>query len=119
MIGKRIQQLRLQRRMSLSELAERAGVAKSYLSAIERDIQGNPSISVLEKLCGVLGVSMTALIEGDDAELQKQLERLDQDWIQLIRDAMTSGVSKDEFKEYLEFQKWRSNRGNEEPEEES
>ncbi|QSO53658.1 helix-turn-helix domain-containing protein [Alicyclobacillus curvatus] len=110
MIGKRIQQLRLQRRMSLSELAERAGVAKSYLSAIERDIQGNPSISVLEKLCGVLGVSMTALIEGDDAELQKQLERLDQDWINLIRDAMTSGVSKGEFKDFLEFQKWRSKR---------
>ncbi|GAE95079.1 regulator [Gracilibacillus boraciitolerans JCM 21714] len=44
MIGQKIQNLRKRKRMSLSEVAEQAGVAKSYLSSIERGLQSNPSI---------------------------------------------------------------------------
>ena len=36
-IGNRIQSLRLAKGLSLSELASRAGVAKSYLSNVERN----------------------------------------------------------------------------------
>lgn len=49
MIGKRVKQLRTERGLSLTELAEKAGVAKSYLSTIERDIQSNPSIHFSRK----------------------------------------------------------------------
>jgi XRE family transcriptional regulator of biofilm formation len=104
MIGKRIQQLRKERDMSLSELADRAGVAKSYLSAIERSIQGNPSIQVLEKLAAVLGTSVHALI-GDQPEADTST--LDQEWIELAKLAQQSGVTKEQFREYLEFQRWR------------
>ncbi|MDQ0858415.1 transcriptional regulator with XRE-family HTH domain [Bacillus sp. V2I10] len=41
MIGERIKYLRQQKGYSLAELA---GVFKSYLSYIERDIQKNPSM---------------------------------------------------------------------------
>src|ERR1700730_4613662 len=66
MIGKRVQQLRKEKGMSLTELAERAGVAKSYISSLERDIQKNPSIQFLEKIAGVLKVPVDRLIDQED-----------------------------------------------------
>jgi XRE family transcriptional regulator, master regulator for biofilm formation len=62
MIGERVKQLRKEKKMSMSELAEQAGVAKSYLSSIERNLQTNPSIQFLEKLAAVLGVSIDYFI---------------------------------------------------------
>ena len=51
MIGKNIYWLRKEKGLTLSELAERANVAKSYLSNIERDINQNPSIQYSRKNC--------------------------------------------------------------------
>jgi XRE family transcriptional regulator of biofilm formation len=117
MIGKRIQKLRLEKKLSLSELADRAGVAKSYLSTIERDIQTNPSIQFLEKVSAVLGIDVQTLINHDDAHDDgdaNPIKQLDREWLELAREAMNSGISKDEFREFLEFQKWRiSNKGEE------
>ncbi|RWZ59010.1 helix-turn-helix domain-containing protein [Halobacillus fulvus] len=104
MIGDRIKQIRKDRRMSLSELAERAGVAKSYLSSIERNIQTNPSIQFLDKISKELDVSMNFLLHG---EPDANDESLDEDWMKLVQEAMNSGVSKEQFREYLEFNKWR------------
>ncbi|MGD6871119.1 helix-turn-helix domain-containing protein [Sutcliffiella horikoshii] len=105
MIGERIKKYREQRKMSMSELAERAGVAKSYLSSIERNLQSNPSVQFLEKVSTVLGVSMNTLLH-DEEELQSK-DNLDQEWATLVREAMDSGVTKDQFKEFLEFNKWK------------
>lgn len=110
MIGQRIKQYRLQRKLSLSELAERAGVAKSYLSSIERNLQSNPSIQFLEKISAVLGVSVNTLLHDEDHEAQ--IEDLDSDWTQLVQEAMKSGVSKEEFKAFLEFNKWKNTNNN-------
>ncbi|UOQ45388.1 helix-turn-helix domain-containing protein [Halobacillus salinarum] len=104
MIGDRIQKIRKDRHMSLSELAERAGVAKSYLSSIERNIQSNPSIQFLEKIAKELDVSMNYLLHGDNVEIEGAL---DDDWLELVQQAMNSGVSKEQFREFLEFNKWR------------
>ncbi|WDL95248.1 helix-turn-helix domain-containing protein [Alicyclobacillus sp. ALC3] len=65
MIGKRIQSLRRERQLSLSELSRRANVAKSYLSAIERDLQTNPSLQVIERISKVLNVSVQSLVAED------------------------------------------------------
>lgn len=105
MIGKRIQKLRTEKGLSLSELAERANVAKSYLSTIERDIQSNPSIQFLEKVASVLGVTVDSLLHDE-----QNVEELDNEWYQLVKDAMQSGVSKSQFREFLEFNKWRIDR---------
>ncbi|WP_277680362.1 helix-turn-helix domain-containing protein [Gracilibacillus dipsosauri] len=105
MIGEKIKAFREQKKMSLSELAERSGVAKSYLSSIERNIQSNPSIQVLEKIAGVLGVSTNVLIH-DFKETDKASE-LDPEWLNIVYEAMNSGISKEDFREYLEFNKWR------------
>lgn len=105
MIGERVKQLRLEKKMSLSELAEKAGVAKSYLSSIERNLQNNPSIQFLEKIAKVLNVSVDYFIH-DDSDKK---EDLDPEWLSLVEEAMKSGVSKDQFRDFLEFNKWRIN----------
>lgn len=91
--------------MSLSELAERASVAKSYLSSIERNLQTNPSIQFIEKISTVLDVSVNDLIQEDNSE---QIESLDDEWLHIVQEAMNSGVTKEQFREYLAFNKWRN-----------
>ncbi|WP_404429222.1 helix-turn-helix domain-containing protein [Sutcliffiella horikoshii] len=105
MIGERIKKYREQRKMSMSELAERAGVAKSYLSSIERNLQSNPSVQFLEKVSSVLGVTVNTLLHDEDEDQVK--ENLDREWATLVKEAMDSGVTKDQFREFLEFNKWK------------
>jgi XRE family transcriptional regulator, master regulator for biofilm formation len=105
MIGERIKQLRMQKKLSLSELAERSGVAKSYLSKIERHIQSNPSIQFLEKVADALGVDIDDIIH--EQRPSEPEADVDDQWYALIREAMNSGVSKEQFREFLEFNKWR------------
>lgn len=109
MIGDRVKKFRLEKKMSLSELAEQAGVAKSYLSSLERNLQQNPSIQFLEKISTVLKLPVESLIHE-----QINKDDLDSDWMNLVKDAMNSGVSKDQFREYLEFNKWRVTQNNNE-----
>ncbi|PLR81346.1 transcriptional regulator [Bacillus canaveralius] len=105
MIGDRVKKIRQEKKMSLSELADQAGVAKSYLSSLERNLQRNPSIQFLEKISSVLGVPVDTLINE-----QPNKEQLDSDWMNLVKEAMNSGVTKDQFREFLEFNKWRINK---------
>lgn len=112
MIGQRIKQLRLQKQLSLSELAEKAGVAKSYLSSIERNLQSNPSVQFLEKISTVLGISVQSLIREEKTDTT--YEQLDSDWANLVREAMESGVSKEEFRQFMEFNKWKMKKDKEE-----
>ncbi|AXI10030.1 transcriptional regulator [Oceanobacillus zhaokaii] len=104
MIGEKIKKLRQDKKLSISELAERAGVAKSYLSSIERNLQSNPSIQFIEKISSVLGVSVNDLINDNSPTDPAEL---DDEWLKIVKDAMESGVTKEQFKEYLEFNKWR------------
>jgi XRE family transcriptional regulator of biofilm formation len=103
MIGKRVKQMRIDRGLTLTELADRAGVAKSYLSSIERDIQSNPSIHFLEKICSVLQVPIESFLH-DESTLHQEL---DEGWVGLVQEAMQSGISKEQFLEFLEYNKWR------------
>lgn len=105
MIGEKIKRLREEKRMSISELAAKADVAKSYLSSIERNLQKNPSIQFMEKISAVLNVSVNDIILDDDSPDPKDL---DSDWLKIVQEAMSSGVTKDQFREYLEFNQWRN-----------
>ena len=111
MIGKKVKTYRKNKNLSLSELAERANVSKSYLSALERGIQSNPSIQFLEKISKVLEVPVDDLLNEDTSE---EIMRLDPEWYELVKEAMESGISKEQFKEFLEYNKWRLNQNNKE-----
>jgi len=62
MIGEKIRELRKNRNISLSELAERVGVSDSYISQLERNIV-DPSISVLKKISQVLDVAIASFFD--------------------------------------------------------
>ncbi|MDT3428794.1 XRE family transcriptional regulator of biofilm formation [Paenibacillus forsythiae] len=113
MIGKKIQQLRKKKNYSLTELSERAGVAKSYLSSIERGIQRNPSIQFLEKVGLVLGITVEEFLQSDkpkESVENDQVEQADMEWHDLVKEAMRSGISKREFRDFLEYSKWKLER---------
>lgn len=77
-------------------------MAKSYLSNVERNIQSNPSIQFLEKISEVLKVPVEGIINDSDQEMP-----LDKQWLELVTEAMSSGVSKDEFRDFIAYQKWK------------
>lgn len=58
----RIKALREQRGMTQEQLAEKAGVSRTYLARLETARQ-DPTLSTLEKLAKALGVKATRLIE--------------------------------------------------------
>jgi XRE family transcriptional regulator of biofilm formation len=62
MLGDQIQKLRHERKLTLSQLAAKTEISKSYLSHLERNIQKNPSMEVLMKLSAALDVEIQSLI---------------------------------------------------------
>lgn len=106
MIGKNIQRLRTQHGITLSELAERAGISKSYLSSIERNVKQNPSIQVMEKIAGVLNVELKTLVKLD---VDQEHQELEQEWLEFVDELKNSGIDKKQVNDYkilIEFMKW-------------
>ena len=62
MIGKNIAEIRKRRGYTLSELAELANISKSYLSNIERNINKNPSLEIMNKIAVVLNIELIMLL---------------------------------------------------------
>lgn len=60
-IGPRIRELRLERGMTLDELAKSAGISASHLSRLERG-QAEPSFTVAAAIAMQVGVSLSDLI---------------------------------------------------------
>lgn len=108
MIGENIASLRKKKGLTLSELAERSNISKSYLSNIERSINKNPSIHVVEKIAQVLDVDVKNIIKGKAVEKPA----IEKEWMDLIKELKRSGIRIEELSEYmplLEFIKWRKN----------
>lgn len=64
-IGRSLRVARIDRGLSLGELAEMAGLSKSILSRIERG-DGNPSIETLWRISQALDVPLGTLLESND-----------------------------------------------------
>ena len=65
-VGARLRSLRMERGLSVNELAMLAGVSVGTVSQVERN-KANPSMRILERLRQALSVPLTALLEEDDA----------------------------------------------------
>lgn len=65
-IGSRLARLRQQENLTLSAVAQRAGVSASFLSAIERD-QANPSIATLQKLATLYNTNVVSFFGNSQA----------------------------------------------------
>ncbi|MGU3537042.1 helix-turn-helix domain-containing protein [Methylobacterium sp. A54F] len=66
-LGKTIQRLRKAYNLSLSELAEQSGVAKSIISQIERN-ETNPTLATIWRLSQALDVSIERVLATGDEE---------------------------------------------------
>jgi XRE family transcriptional regulator, regulator of sulfur utilization len=76
-LGRTIQRLRKSYNMSLSELAEQSGVAKSIISQIERN-ETNPTLATIWRLSQALDVSIDRfLVQTDDEPFVEKATRND------------------------------------------
>ena len=54
MYKNKIKQYRIEKNMTLKELAEKSGISAGYLCHLERGSRGNPSTEVMENIAMVL-----------------------------------------------------------------
>ena len=73
-IGPRLRAARLERGLSLADLASRAGLTKGFLSQVERDLV-SPSVGSLLRVCEALGVGVGELFEPAAGPLVRAADR--------------------------------------------
>jgi transcriptional regulator with XRE-family HTH domain len=74
-LGKTVQRLRKAYNLSLSELSEQSGVAKSIISQIERN-ETNPTLATIWRLTQALDVSIERVLrEADDEPFLEKMTR--------------------------------------------
>jgi len=61
-LAKKIKSFRREKELTQLKLAEKAGIAQSFLSNIENNLQ-SPSLKNLEKISKALGVSLNDLLD--------------------------------------------------------
>jgi transcriptional regulator with XRE-family HTH domain len=76
-IGERVRSLRAGRGLTLDELATRAGVSRAMLSRIERG-ESSPTAQLLNRVCGGLGVTLSALFASAEKAASPLSRRADQ-----------------------------------------
>ena len=84
-LAERLRGLRLERRLTLQELAERSGVSRASLSRIE-NAEVSPTAETLGRLAAAFGTPMTQILAPLDPEFPPLLRREEQ---RLWRDAET------------------------------
>ncbi len=67
--GRRLRSLRVNQKLTLSELARLSGVSKGYLSQVERSDTSRPSAATLFALADALGASAVDLYEGNESTI--------------------------------------------------
>lgn len=63
-LGSKVQLLRHDQRLSQEELADRAGLHRTYVSGVERGVR-NPTLTVIDRLARALGVTVAVLVAFD------------------------------------------------------
>lgn len=76
-IGTRIRDLRAERSLTLDGLAELADVSRAMLSRIERG-ESSPTAQLLVKVCGGLGIALSALFAATETPVSPLSRRADQ-----------------------------------------
>lgn len=90
-LAQRIRQLRLDRRMTLEQVASKTGLTRSWLSKVE-NFRVTPSLSALGEIAAALGVPVSQLVEGLDAKPQMVVVRKNERLL-VERDGDRSNIS--------------------------
>jgi XRE family transcriptional regulator, master regulator for biofilm formation len=105
MIGENINRIRKERGITLTVLAEKAMISKSNLSNIERSINKNPSIKVLEKLAEVLNTDIITLLGVQDNNTDQY-----EIFINKLNDLNVTKEELQEYEQVIEFIEWQKNK---------
>lgn len=95
----RVKEARLAAGLSQEELARRAGISRAAIAQYESARPRMPAGDILVRLSEVLGVSEGYLIGRTDSP--KREDRLPQDWVQAVEEAMAQGYTSEEVKRVL------------------
>lgn len=96
-IARNAKGLRKAHGLTLQEVADRGGLAKSYVWEIESGKNTNPSISTLVSLCAALGCSLDAIVGRDvymKPSLRPEAMRIAVEVDSLIRAALDTREAK-------------------------
>ncbi|MBL5801624.1 helix-turn-helix domain-containing protein [Heyndrickxia sporothermodurans] len=104
MIGERIKKLRMEKGYSITQLAALAGISKSYLSYIERDLRNNPSLEFLGKIAKPLDTTIEFLLH-ENIENESEMKLIDEEWRKLLEEARNLGITPNEIRHFLEITK--------------
>lgn len=100
--AKTIQLKRKEKGMTLEELADKAGVVKSYLSKLENDrIESKPSESLLKKLSDILDLDFEQLLLLAGRMTKAIVEDLDIQKVELFRAMKGRRFTEQEYKNIL------------------
>lgn len=99
MVGSKITEIRKLKGLSLSKLAEKAGISKGYLHGIENGGKDNPSTEILEKIATALEVNVSDLF--DEKPIEDKLDILEDDMKILFSKAKK--LSKEDRKKVLKM----------------
>jgi XRE family transcriptional regulator, master regulator for biofilm formation len=96
LIGDIIKALRKSKDISISKLSETSGVAKSYLSFIEKNNKANPSIIIIEKIARALEVPVSSLVSENKYRINSSSAKED-----LAKELLELDISREEVTECL------------------
>jgi XRE family transcriptional regulator, master regulator for biofilm formation len=97
--GKRLKELRTEKKMGLREFAKLVGYAPSYVSHIEKG-EKRGSIEFFEKCAKTLHVSISDLLE-EKIEVPEELKKEGVDWIVFGKELEKEGISMDQIKNLI------------------
>lgn len=86
-LGEKIKTLRVSRKMTQSELAEKLNVTKSTISSYENDSR-QPSYEVLIKISSLFNVTIDSLLMGERNGIYLDIHNLNQYQIKVILDLL-------------------------------
>lgn len=118
MIGVKLKYLRIQQGYSITQLAKKAQISKSYLSYLEKNPETNPSLHIISKIAAALGTSPNYFMEvskeeektEEEKKGEEKQEELSKEWIDLLKEGLDKNMTEEDFREfqkYLEFLKYR------------
>jgi transcriptional regulator with XRE-family HTH domain len=81
LLGKQLTDLRQRSGLSISGLAEKAGVAKSYLLKVEKGEVENPGLATLDLIAKALGVTLDDLLNPPSPKSKRKTKGVPQDSI--------------------------------------
>ena len=75
-VGERLRAIRRLRRLTLRDVAERAGVSESFVSQVERG-RASPSVASLQRIAAALGLAVSDLFAENGGDRPRVLRRDD------------------------------------------